>query len=65
MRRPPPWLWACVFAAGLGVIYADIKHDAELLELDALRTRVAAAERALSARCFLSRSPSVIAEVRR
>lgn len=65
MTRPPLWLWLCVCALGLGVIYADLRRDAEIAELDALRTRVAAAERALSVRCFIARSPNVIAEVRR
>lgn len=66
--RPPMWLWICVLAVGLGVLVADIRAEwqqAELDELTALRARVTAAERRMADGCFLSRSPAVIAEVRR
>lgn len=60
MPRPPLALWAFVFALGLGVIYADIRRDDELAQLEALKRRVTSAEKA----CFLTRSPHVVAEGR-
>lgn len=64
MPRPPMWLWAIVIAAGLGVLYADIRSEwqaYERAELDNLRARVTAAETA----CWITRSPRAMAEVRR
>lgn len=65
MSRPPLALWVVVIAIGMGVIVADLRADYELSELDALRARVTAAERQLQERCFITRSPRVIAEVTR
>lgn len=68
MPRPPFALWVLVIAAGLGVLYADLRAEwqqAELDEVSALRARITAAERQIRERCFLSRTPSVVAETQR
>lgn len=62
MSRPSLLLWAVVIAGGCGVMAAELRRHADI---DALEARAVCAEAKLADGCFLTRSPRVVAEVRR